>query len=173
MRSGCERRSVVVRRGSCESRPCCAKRILFRRARRVRRTARARPNRVHEIWAARADQFDASRFLPGARVYINHYAFLSFGAGPRGCIVRFPESENESPRWNHERCYAASRFDCCRHGLGRIRNYLAGFAFLHQKLLKPYSRLMERCHESFIRGRDSYRGFVCCANHRGRAGTTR
>ena len=86
MQSGYERRSVVVRRGSCESRPCCAKRILFGRARRVRRTARARPNRVHKIWAARADQFDPSRFLPGARVYINHYAFLSFGAGPRGCI---------------------------------------------------------------------------------------
>ena len=58
---------------------------FFGRARRVRRTARAKPDRVHKIWAARADQFYPSRFLPGARVYINHYAFLSFGAGRRGC----------------------------------------------------------------------------------------
>ena len=63
---------------------------FFGRARRVRRTARAKPDRVHKIWAARADQFYPSRFLPGARVYINHYAFLSFGAGPRGCIRSVP-----------------------------------------------------------------------------------
>ena len=40
----------------------------------------------HKIWGARADQFDPARFLPGARAYIDRYAFLPFGAGPRGCI---------------------------------------------------------------------------------------
>src|SRR3974377_2151385 len=97
---------------------------FFGRARRVRRRARAKPDRVHKIWAARADQFYPSRFLPGTST-----TMLSYRLAPVLAVVfvRFPESENASPRWNHERCYAASRFDCCRHGLGRIWNYLAGF----------------------------------------------
>ncbi|HMF25930.1 MAG TPA: cytochrome P450 [Pseudolabrys sp.] len=40
----------------------------------------------HRFWGKRADQFDPSRFLPGARENIDRYAYLPFGAGARGCI---------------------------------------------------------------------------------------
>jgi cytochrome P450 len=37
------------------------------------------------VWE-RPDEFDPSRFLPGARERIGRYAYLPFGAGPRICI---------------------------------------------------------------------------------------
>ena len=40
----------------------------------------------HRSWGLGADQFDPSRFLPGSREHIDRYAYLPFGAGPRGCI---------------------------------------------------------------------------------------
>jgi cytochrome P450 len=40
----------------------------------------------HRSWGLGADQFDPRRFLPGSREHIDRYAYLPFGAGPRGCI---------------------------------------------------------------------------------------
>jgi cytochrome P450 len=37
------------------------------------------------LWEA-PDLFDPSRFLPGSREAIDRFAYLPFGAGPRGCI---------------------------------------------------------------------------------------
>jgi cytochrome P450 len=42
-------------------------------------------HRHRRLWE-RADLFDPSRFLPGARDAIGRYAYLPFGAGPRICI---------------------------------------------------------------------------------------
>ena len=40
----------------------------------------------HRLLWDRPDIFDPDRFLPGARDRIDRYAYLPFGAGPRGCI---------------------------------------------------------------------------------------
>jgi cytochrome P450 len=42
-------------------------------------------HRHRRLWQ-RPDQFDPSRFLPAQRKTIERYAYLPFGAGPRGCI---------------------------------------------------------------------------------------
>jgi cytochrome P450 len=42
-------------------------------------------HRHRRLWE-RPDDFDPSRFLPGARDRIGRYAYLPFGAGPRICI---------------------------------------------------------------------------------------
>ena len=42
-------------------------------------------HRHRRLWE-RSDLFDPSRFLPQAREQIGRYAYLPFGAGPRGCI---------------------------------------------------------------------------------------
>lgn len=42
-------------------------------------------HRHRKLWD-RPDEFDASRFLPERRKSIERYAYLPFGAGPRGCI---------------------------------------------------------------------------------------
>ena len=43
----------------------------------------------HRFWGKQADRFDPARFLPGSRENIDRYAYLPFGAGPRGCIGSF------------------------------------------------------------------------------------
>jgi cytochrome P450 len=40
----------------------------------------------HRLLWDRPDIFDPNRFLNGARDRIDRYAYLPFGAGPRGCI---------------------------------------------------------------------------------------
>jgi cytochrome P450 len=40
----------------------------------------------HRLWWKEAELFDPARFLPGAGASINRYAYMPFGAGPRGCI---------------------------------------------------------------------------------------
>jgi cytochrome P450 len=42
-------------------------------------------HRHRKLWD-RPDRFDPSRFLPAQRKAIERYAYLPFGAGPRGCI---------------------------------------------------------------------------------------
>jgi cytochrome P450 len=45
-------------------------------------------HRHRKLWQ-RPDEFDPSRFLPAQRKAIDRFAYLPFGAGPRGCIGLF------------------------------------------------------------------------------------
>lgn len=40
----------------------------------------------HRLWWSEPDFFKPERFLPAARAGIDRYAYIPFGAGPRGCI---------------------------------------------------------------------------------------
>jgi cytochrome P450 len=45
-------------------------------------------HRHRKLWS-RPDEFDPTRFLPANRKAIDRFAYLPFGAGPRGCIGLF------------------------------------------------------------------------------------